>query len=123
MKKILLAVFLFTFLVSCEKNNDYLITFSIKNASSKVYNGKVEPILYLNQKPIFEQKIINLKAGEEIILHFDPKEIKNLEGSYYITLTDLNNGILKKEFGGFDGYDLYKGKYSIIINDSEILIK
>jgi hypothetical protein len=122
MKKIFLAVFI-TFLASCEKNNDYLITFTIKNSSSNVYNGKIEPILYLSQKPIFEKKISNLKAGEELVLNFDPKEIKSLEGSYYITLTDPRGKILMKEFGGFDGYDLYQGKYNIVASDSEIIIK
>lgn len=123
MKKIFLAIFLITFFVSCEKNNDYLITFTIKNSSNKVYDGKIELVLYVSQKPIFEKKIVNLKAGEELILNFDPKQIKSLEGSYYITLSDSTGKILMKEFGGFDGYDLYKGKYNIVASDSEIVIK
>lgn len=123
MKKSLFSLFLFTFLFSCEKDNDYLINFTIKNSSSKVFNGKIEAITYLNQKPISEKKIVNLEPGEELALNFNPKEIKGLEGSYYITLSDPTGEMLRKEFGGFDGYDLYRGNYNIVIGDAEILIK
>mgnify|MGYP006188443031 FL=1 len=123
MKKSLFSLFLFTFLFSCEKNNDYLINFTIKNSSSKVFNGKIEAITYLNQKQIFLAPFTDLKNGDELVVQLKPQVLVNNEGIYYVTITDEEGVITKKGFGAFDGYDFLGRKYNIVLGDAEILIK
>lgn len=123
MKNILIFVILLIVLQSCEKDEDFLVTFTIKNTSNKMFNGKIEAITYLSQKPIFSETFKDFKNGNVLVFKIEPKILVNNEGIYYITVTDEVNKVTKKGFGGFDGYDFLGGKYIITITEDEILIK